>query len=84
MESELFTSFSAYPLSECPTLARYIEPHLPLIKSRTLVAFYHDLRYQRPTYITHLPVLIQDAVLDYRLRSVLEHIVRFIKTSQRI
>ena len=86
MESELLSLlslFSTYPLPEYPTLARYIEPHLLLIKSRTLGAFYHDLRYQRLTYESYIPVLVQDAIQDYRLRSLLEQIARFIKTSPR-
>lgn len=84
MESELLSLLSAYPISDYPTLARYIEPHLSLIKSRALNAFYHDLRYQHTSYTKHIPILVQDAVQDYRLHSVLERIVCFIKTSQRI
>ena len=84
MESELLILLSSYPLSEYSALARYIEPHLPLIKSRTLGAFYYDLRYQKMSCIDHISILEQDAIKDYRLRSVLERIVCFIKTSQRI
>jgi hypothetical protein len=84
MESELLSLLSSHPLPEHPSLARYIEPHLPLIKSRTLSAFYYDLRYQRLTYMSHISSLVHDSIQDYRLRSLLEQIVRFIKTSQRI
>lgn len=83
MESELISLLSGLPLSQHPTLARYLEPHLPLIKSRTLNAFYHDLRYQKITYMSHISILVQDAIQDYRLRSVLVCLISFMMNQKK-
>jgi hypothetical protein len=78
MDSLLSSLLTTLPLADHPTVARYLESHLPLIKSRTLSALYYDLRYQKSTYVEHIPRLVQDAVTDYRLHAVLEKIIRFI------
>lgn len=83
MESELISLLSGLPISEHPTVARYLEPSLPLIKSRTLNAFYHDLRYQKTTYISHISILVQHAIQDYRLRSVLECLICFMMNQKK-
>lgn len=83
MDVLLTTLLSGLSVSEHPTIARYLEPHLPLIKSRTLNAFYHDLRYQKKTYVIHLSFLEEEAILDYRLRSVLERLIEWIMNQKK-
>lgn len=56
------------------TLARRLEPHLPLIKSRTLNAFYDALRKGNDP-APHLLALHKEAQQDYRLRRLLAHII---------
>ncbi len=55
-------------------LSRRIEPHLPLIKSRTLNAFYDALRKGNDP-APHLLALHKEAQQDYRLRRLLAHII---------
>jgi len=55
-------------------LALRIEPHLPLIKSRTLNAFYLALRYQREPAEPYLSMLQEEARMDYRLAQLLQRI----------
>lgn len=61
-----------------PRLALFLEPHLPLIKSRTLNAFYSDLRYERGTQERYIPTLLQEAQRDYRLARLLRNLDEFI------
>lgn len=59
-------------------LALFLEPHLPLIKSRTLNSFYSDLRYERGTQERYIPTLLQEAQCDYRLARLLRNMDEFI------
>ena len=83
METEL-TDLLSLHTSDHDTIARYLEPHLPLIKSRPLSALYSDLRYHRTTYITYIPHLVQDSVTDYRLHAVLKQLTVWIRTALRM
>lgn len=53
METELTDLLSLYT-SDHDTIARYLEPHLPLIKSRPFSALYRDLRYITARPISHI------------------------------
>lgn len=53
-------------------LALFLEPHLSLIKSRTLNAYYFALRYQREPAEPYLPLLYEEARGDYRLARLLQ------------
>jgi|LauGreDrversion4_2_1035121.scaffolds.fasta_scaffold89651_3 hypothetical protein len=64
----------ALPAEDAYALARRLEPHLPLIKSRTLNAFYDALRRGRP-YAHYLAALHEEAQQDYRLHRLLAHII---------
>lgn len=55
-------------------LVLFLEPHLPLIKSRTLNAYYFALRYQREPAEPYLPLLYEEAQHDYRLARLLQRI----------
>ncbi len=79
------SSFPLPPLTlHCPPSALYprlvllLEPHLPLIKSRTLNAFYFDLRYEREAPERHIPALLHEAERDYRLARLLRNLAEFI------
>jgi hypothetical protein len=77
MESELLQYFILHE-KEHYTIARYLEPHLSLIKSHVLNQLYNDLRYHRGTYPIYLSTLVEDSITDYRLRSVLEKILKLL------
>lgn len=64
--------------SDHSSFARYLEPHLPLIKSKNLTEFYYALRYHKATYLEYVPLLIYDSITDYRLRRVLEQSIEFL------
>lgn len=57
-------------------MAHFLEPHLALIKSRSLNAFYYDLRYQQGTHIQYVPILLEEAKQDYRLARLLHRIIQ--------
>lgn len=78
-EEEFYSVLTTFP--DHSGLARYVEPHLLLIKSQHLTAFYYDLRYHKGTYLQYVPLLIHDAVIDYRLRRLLEQCLTFMKRS---
>jgi c-di-GMP-related signal transduction protein len=68
----LYEILSTHPDSYA--VARLIEPHLLLLKSRTLCQLYDALRYQKD-YREITERLTQDAVLDYRLTKFLEELL---------
>ena len=74
-ENEFTSALLVYP--DPYGIARYLEPHLPLIKLDTLTKFYYDLRYNKGTYLQYVPLLIQTSITDYRLRRVLEQCMEF-------
>ena len=74
-EDQFRVALESYP--DLSALARYLEPHLSLIKSYTLNAFYHDLRYHKVTYSKYIPLLIYESIKDYRLQRVLEQCMEF-------
>lgn len=55
-------------------LVLFLERQLPLIKSRTLNAYYFALRYQREPAEPYLPLLYEEARQDYRLARLLQRI----------
>lgn len=79
MEADLVALLSSPHTPSHATIARYIEPHLPLIKSRMLNALYTDLRYHRATYTAHIPQLVQESITDYRLEAVLKQVIGWMR-----
>ena len=63
-----------HPTLDPSMLARSIEPHLPLIKSRALNALYFSLRAQEGNYTNHLPLLLEESRMDYRLDRLLQRL----------
>lgn len=65
------------PTWDSDRLVCFLEPHLLLIKSRTLNAFYREVKYGTPlSAAAHLPTLVSEAVTDYRLESLLLQMIR--------
>ena len=83
METEL-TDLLSLHTSKHDTIARYLEPHLPLIKSRPLSSLYRELRYHSLAYTTYIPQLVQDSVTDYRLYAVLKQLIVWMRTTLRM
>jgi len=81
-EDQFRLTLEMYP--DLSALSRYVEPHLPLIKSHTLNAFYYDLRYHKATYLQYVPLLIYDSITDYRLRRVIEQCMEFMSRSMNV
>lgn len=66
------------PTWDSDTLICFLEPHLPLIKSRTLYAFHREIKYgSLPSSLkTYLPLLVAEAAMDYRLERLLLEMLR--------
>jgi hypothetical protein len=74
---EMFDELSAV-IEQSPdrySLARFLEPYLPLVGSRPLYSLYHTLRYNQP-YQDALQSAVVDAKTDYRLERVLRMMIK--------
>jgi hypothetical protein len=62
------------------SLALFLEPHLPLIKSGALNQIYRELRYERESDYKELIALLEEhAKKDYRLRKLLDSFIKKFK-----
>ena len=68
---EAFRVLLTDPKLNAPTFARFLEPYLPLIKSRTLNMLYTSLYRSQGDYEQYLPDLIKESAMDDRLHRLL-------------
>jgi|LauGreDrversion4_2_1035121.scaffolds.fasta_scaffold15311_3 hypothetical protein len=67
---EMLSHLASHP--DPYSLAIFLEPYLPLIKSRALYQLYRELRYHTGEYASAIEALEREAQVDYRLEKVLE------------
>jgi hypothetical protein len=61
-------------------LAMFLQPYLPLIKSRVLYQLYDNLRYERQMDYSNIVCLLEEeAIQDYRLQRLLDRWVERFK-----
>lgn len=72
------------PVWDPTQVLHFLESHLPLIKSRTLNAFHHELTYgTATTAASYLPQLVAESAIDYRLERLLLEMLRRVVPLER-